>query len=163
MKKALGRKEITRASRIFAYVSFRSEVSTLELIDQLLLLGKEVSVPYTRVGENRLDAVRIKDRKKDLIPGYCDIPEPHQELRSTNTIDPETIETILLPGSVFDLRGGRFGYGGGYYDRLLSAHPEACRIGLCFELQLVDKAPLAPHDELLDLIITESRIIHNNR
>ena len=70
---------------------------------------------------------------------------------------------IVLPGSVFDERGGRFGYGGGYYDRFVSANPNALRVGFAFDLQIVPKAPLQAHDELLDLVITESRIISGNR
>jgi 5-formyltetrahydrofolate cyclo-ligase len=56
-----------------------------------------------------------------------------------------------------------FGYGGGYYDRFVSAIPGALRVGLAFDLQIVEKAPLQDHDEILDLVITETRIIRANR
>ncbi len=148
---------------IFVYVSFRSEVATLALIDALIDLGKTVIVPITRIKEKRLDAIHITDRATDLVPGYCDIPEPIEELCRTRTIPPEEIETILLPGSVFDERGGRFGYGGGYYDRFLANVPTAIRIGLAFDLQIIEKAPLQEHDEILDLVITESRVIRGVR
>ncbi len=144
---------------IFVYVSFRSEVATLHLIDTLIAMGKTVTVPITRVEEKRLDAIRIADRATDLVPGYCNIPEPPEELCRSNRVAPEDIETIVLPGSVFDRRGGRFGYGGGYYDRFLAAVPGATRIGLAFDLQLVEEAPLQAHDELLDLVVTESGVI----
>jgi 5-formyltetrahydrofolate cyclo-ligase len=148
---------------IFVYVSFRSEVATLTLIDALLDMGKTVIVPITRVQEKRLDAIHITNRATDLEPGYCDIPEPKEELCKTGVVAPETIETILLPGSVFDERGGRFGYGGGYYDRFLAKVPTAARIGLAFDLQIVEKAPLQEHDEILDLVVTESRVIRSGR
>lgn len=148
---------------IFVYVSFRSEVATSELIEQLLRLGKTVAVPITRLREKRIDAIRITDPAADLRPGYCNIPEPTEELCRTNLIAPEEIETILLPGSVFDERGGRFGYGGGYYDRFLARIPAAARIGLAFDLQIVENAPLSAHDQLLDLVVTETRIIHGTR
>ncbi len=155
--------QIRNRQSIFVYVSFRSEVATVNLIDALIDLGKTVIVPITRVRERRLDAIRIDNRLTDLEPGYCDIPEPRKELCKTRQVAPEEIETILLPGSVFDERGGRFGYGGGYYDRFLAKVPEAARIGLAFELQIVEKAPLHEHDELLDLVVTESRVIRGNR
>jgi len=151
--------EIDNSQTIFVYVSFRSEVETTELIDQLLALGKKVAVPITRVAEKRLEAVTISNRATDLRPGYCQIPEPLEELCRSSSIPPEEIELIILPGSVFDERGGRFGYGGGYYDRFVSATPQAKRIGLAFDLQVVARAPLAPHDEILDLVVTESRLI----
>lgn len=155
--------EIRFRQSIFVYVSFRSEVATLTLIDALIKLGKTVTVPITRVDEKRLDAIRITDRAEDLEPGYCDIPEPRKELCDIRQASPEDIDTILLPGSVFDERGGRFGYGGGYYDRFLAAAPAASRIGLAFDLQIVPLAPLQDHDEPLDLVVTETRVIYGRR
>jgi len=148
--------EIINSKTIFAYVSFRSEVSTFKLIETLLANGKNVTVPITRVKEKRLDAIKINNVTSDLEPGYCDIPEPTKTLCKTNIIDPGEINVILLPGSVFDKRGGRFGYGGGFYDRFVSNIPDAIRIGLAFDLQIVDQISLQPHDELLDYVITES-------
>jgi len=159
----LALEQIKNHQYIFVYVSFRSEVATLMLIDALIKKGKTVIVPITRVQEKRLDAIHINNRATDLIPGYCDIPEPTEELCKTSEIAPEEIETILLPGSVFDKRGGRFGYGGGYYDRFLAKVPTANRIGLAFDLQIIDKAPLQEHDEILDLVVTESRVIRSGR
>lgn len=154
---------IRNRQTIFVYVSFRSEVATFDLIDALLAMGKTVTVPITRVAEKRLDAIRIENPALDLEAGYCAIPEPKEEICLARTIAPTEIETILLPGSVFDLRGGRFGYGGGYYDRFLEQVPTATRIGLAFDLQIIDKAPLREHDEILDLVVTESRVIRGER
>lgn len=162
-EKLLALEELRDRQAIFVYVSFRSEVATLNLIDVLIDMGKTVIVPITRIREKRLDAIHITNRLTDLEPGYCDIPEPREELCISRAIAPEEIETILLPGSVFDMRGGRFGYGGGYYDRFLDKVPTATRIGLAFDLQIIEKAPLQEHDELLDLVVTESRVIRNKR
>lgn len=155
--------EVQDSSSIFLYVSFRSEVATTTLLEKLIDLGKTVSVPITYVKERRLDAIRITNPAKDLVPGYCDIPEPRKEILVSNYIAPESIDVIILPGSVFDIRCGRFGYGGGFYDRFVSAIPSAFRIGLAFDLQIVERAPLQDHDELLDMVITESRIIRGVR
>jgi 5-formyltetrahydrofolate cyclo-ligase len=159
----LGLEPLKNRQTIFVYVSFRSEVATFDLIDILLDMGKTVTVPITRVREKRLDAIRLLNPAEDLQPGYCRIPEPKEELCRTRQIAPKEIETILLPGSVFDKRGGRFGYGGGYYDRFLANNPAATRIGLAFDLQIIDKAPLSAHDQILDLVVTESTIITGRR
>ncbi len=158
-QRVLNNKRIMSKNTFFVYVSFRSEVATFDLINDLLKAGKNVTVPITRTETKRLDAIRIENLEEDLVPGYCNIPEPPESLCRTNKIDPSEIEVIILPGSVFDERGGRFGYGGGFYDRFVSAIPKSLRVGLAFELQIVERAPLQPHDELLDLIITEKRII----
>lgn len=153
--------EFANARSVFAYVSFRSEVETLDLIAQCLQKGMGVSVPLTLPAEHRLQAYAITDPARDLAPGYCSIPEPRQTLPR---VDPGTIEVVVMPGSVFDLRGGRLGYGGGYYDRFLQgAAPQALRIGLAFDLQVVAAVPLESHDEPLDYLITETRTIHLER
>jgi 5-formyltetrahydrofolate cyclo-ligase len=158
-EKIIAFKEIEMARNIFIYVNFRSEVITIPLINDLMNRDKVISVPKTYVEENRMDAIHIINMKEDLVPGYRDILEPRPDLLQTNITEPQNIDVIILPGSVFDERGGRMGYGGGYYDRFVEKIPFAVRIGLAFEEQVVAEAPLQPHDELLDYIVTEKRII----
>ena len=135
-------------------------METLPLIRALLADGRNVSVPLTRVQEKRLDIVSLTNPESQLVPGYCGIPEP-KEPKPSELVDPRVLDAIILPGSVFDLRGGRFGYGGGYYDRLLSMIPGAARIALAFELQVVNMLPLQDHDEIMDCIVTEDRVIRS--
>ncbi len=153
--------EFKRAHTVFTYVNFRSEVSTREIIDELLQRGRQVAVPITRVKEKRLEIVTISDPENDLVPGYYGILEPREDTAGQQAITPADVDLILLPGSVFDKRCGRFGYGGGYYDRLLAQIPAAGRIALAFELQVVDRLPLQDHDEILDKVITEKQTLSN--
>ncbi len=163
-KKILLLDEIQSSETLFVSVAFRSEVETALLIKELLRQGKKVAVPVTLVAEKRLLPVLICDMEKDLVPGYCSIPEPRRELRASNAIKGSTIDTILVPGSLFDEQGGRMGYGGGYYDRFMANEaPSARRIGLAFEIQVVDALSLQPHDVPLDLIVTEKRLIRRVR
>jgi len=155
------RPEIQAAQCVFTYVNFRSEVRTREIIKRFLHQKKLVAVPVTRVKEKRLDIVTISDLDTDLIPGYCGIPEPRKECVAGGLISASDIDAIILPGSVFDKKCGRFGYGGGYYDRLLASIPQAKRIALAFELQLTTALPLEEHDEILDYVITEKQTIAN--
>jgi 5-formyltetrahydrofolate cyclo-ligase len=152
-----------KAESVFVYVNFRSEVITRGIIERLLQNNKRVTVPITHVSEKRIDAIEITDPKKELVPGYCNILEPKKDIWVSQKVAAKDIDIILLPGSVFDITGGRFGYGGGFYDRFLSSNPKAVRIGLAFELQVVDKVPLQDHDELLDYVITENRCIEGSR
>ncbi|MEJ2688529.1 MAG: 5-formyltetrahydrofolate cyclo-ligase [Deltaproteobacteria bacterium] len=145
------------ANTLFTYVNFRSEPETGTIIHRALAAGKVVTVPYTVIGSHLL-ACRIKDPALELRPGYCSIPEP--DPATSPPVAPRSIDVVLLPGSVFDLQGGRLGYGGGYYDRFLAREaPQALRIGLAFEKQVVDKLPLELHDIPLHLLVTEERLL----
>lgn len=160
IQKLLFLQEVSDSETLFIYVDFRSEVETHLCMAELLKMGKRVVVPVTLVQEKRLLPVAIKDVSLDLSPGYCGIPEPPVEKRYGRVVAGSEIDTIIVPGSVFDERGGRLGYGGGYYDRFMAKEaPRAKRIGLAFDLQVVDRLVLQPHDELLDLIVTEKRTI----
>jgi 5-formyltetrahydrofolate cyclo-ligase len=157
-EKVLQLKEFQAAQTIFAYVSFRSEVSTEQLIIQSLSLGKRIAVPLTITENFLLKPYLISDPEKDLSPGYCDIPEPDPtRLQSVSPVD---IDLIILPGSVFDPCGGRLGYGGGYYDRFISLQaPQALRVGVAFEEQVVSVVPVEEHDQPVHILVTEERVI----
>ena len=150
---------IAQWTTLFVYVNFRSEVETLELIIKSLERGMRVAVPLVDAAAVRMIPLLIKDPAHDLVPGYYNIPEPDPERCAR--VEPAAIDAAVIPGSVFDIHGGRLGYGGGYYDRfLVNDAPQAKRIGLAFELQVVDKVPVEDHDQPLDILITEKRIVN---
>lgn len=64
-------------------------------------------------------------------------------------------EVALVPLLAYDAAGNRLGYGGGYYDRYFSAHPNMLRVGLCYAGQAVDAVPKEETDVPLHAIITE--------
>lgn len=164
MKSIIKMTQFQSAATVFTYVDFRSEVATTPLIKYMLECGKTVTVPVTLVKEKDLLAVSITDPVSELAPGYSSILEPIVAIREKQMVSPDIIDIIFLPGSVFDERGGRMGYGGGYYDRFVSAKaPQALRVGLAYEMQMVEHAPLQDHDEFLDFIVTEERIVVGNR
>jgi len=159
VEKLFSLEEVKCASVIFVYMHFRSEVQTLELIKQCIGAGKVITIPFTILTESRLLAVRIKDLERDVEPGYCTIPEPKASLVHDFVVDPSGIDVVVLPGSVFDKSGGRLGYGGGFYDRFLVWDaPQAVRVGLAFELQITEKVPVEPHDQLMDYTVTEENV-----
>jgi 5-formyltetrahydrofolate cyclo-ligase len=77
------------------------------------------------------------------------------------TVDPEF---VIAPLAAFDRRGGRIGYGAGYYDAAiadLKARKRPLRVaGIAFACQEVADVPVEPHDELLAMIATERELIH---
>ena len=151
--------EMKHWSTLFIYVNFRSELETLELIYQCLSQGKRVAVPLVDASTVSMIPLLIQDPEKDLVPGYYGIPEPDPQ--KSLRVAAREIDAAVIPGSVFDIQGGRLGYGGGYYDRfLVNDAPQAKRIGLAFEMQVVEKVPVEPHDQPLDILITEKRIVN---
>jgi 5,10-methenyltetrahydrofolate synthetase len=66
-------------------------------------------------------------------------------------------DVVLVPCLGYTSSGYRLGYGGGYYDRWLAAHPHVTAIGVAWSACEVDEAELAPqvHDQPLMLIVTE--------
>ena len=151
--------EMKHWSTLFVYVNFRSELETLELIRLCLSQGKRVAVPLVDASTVSMIPLLIQDPEKDLVPGYYGIPEPDPQ--KSLRVAPREIDAAVIPGSVFDIQGGRLGYGGGYYDRfLVNDAPQAKRIGLAFEMQVGEKVPVEPHDQPLDILITEKGIVN---
>jgi 5-formyltetrahydrofolate cyclo-ligase len=71
-------------------------------------------------------------------------------------------DTLVCPLVAFDRRGGRIGHGAGYYDMSLAAlraQKPVRAIGYAFACQEAAAVPLEPHDEPLDLIVTEREVI----
>ncbi|NOY54243.1 MAG: 5-formyltetrahydrofolate cyclo-ligase [Deltaproteobacteria bacterium] len=150
--------EYRSAHALFIYADFRSEVMTLALMKKALKEGKRVLASKTLVTERRLQLTDILDPDRDLVPDYMGIPEPREEI--LRDISPEEIDLILTPAVGYDEKGNRLGYGGGYYDRLFERmHPDAKKIGLAFETQIVPTVPTEPHDIPIPIIITENRVI----
>ena len=70
---------------------------------------------------------------------------------------------IIVPGSAFSREGYRVGYGKGFYDRYLAAHPELNRIGVCYDVQLLWQCPHDEYDVKMDRIVTEFEELYFQR
>ena len=91
-----------------------------------------------------------------LEPGHFGLREPRPDAPA---IELSSIAAFLVPGLAFDRTGGRIGWGRGFYDvTLAAANPQALRIGLAFECQLVDEVPRDPHDIHLHYVVTEAAV-----
>ncbi len=71
-------------------------------------------------------------------------------------------EVLIIPMVGFDRKGGRLGYGGGFYDRTLEhlrSRHATLAIGFAYSEQEFENLPLEPTDQKLDIIITQREII----
>lgn len=158
------------ASALLVYVNFRSEVETRMLIEKGLKDKKAVFAPA--VAEREMEFFRITSLN-GLKSGCHGILEPAQETKASYRTwvrkrDPASAKTLLcMPGAAFDRERNRIGYGGGYYDRYLSALSEEPAmqsgdiesVALAFSCQIFAKIPYEPHDLRPGRIVTEKEML----
>lgn len=149
----LGISAVKDARTVCVYLSALKEPDTRGIIGALLSAGKRVAVPVTDE-ENVTLSLSYIDNASELARGAYGIYEPTVIRRA----DENDIDVIVTPGLAFDKRGGRMGFGKGYYDRLFEK-TDTLRIALCYDFQLLDKIPTEPHDAPMDIIVTEKRVL----
>jgi len=136
---------------------FRSEWDAAPLIAHALAAGKLVALPRVDESSRMLELRRVVDPARDIVAGYRGLPEPDTHCER---VAAASIDWVLVPGIAFDPAGGRLGYGGGYYDRLLPVLPaRVARVAGAFSMQIVDAVPSAPHDITMDTVVTESGVV----
>jgi len=93
------------------------------------LYGK-VDLALPMVCQGRLH-LRRWDRGDPLEPDDCGVPAPRA---TTPVVEPSAVALLLIPAVAMHPDGFRLGYGGGWYDRLLSQPVWAQRpsLGVCF-------------------------------
>jgi 5-formyltetrahydrofolate cyclo-ligase len=156
LERLLSLDEFRNAGVIFFFASFKTEVDTAEMIKSSLLSGKRVILPKVDKDRHELQLYEIRDFG-ELAPGFMDIPEPPFQERRMSIND---ADIVIIPGAGFDASGNRIGYGGGYYDRLLSGlQKQTPVIAPAYEEQVVDFIPSEPHDIRVQMIVTDRRLI----
>jgi len=142
--------EYAQAKTVLCYANLRDEVLTSALIREIIRSGRTLALPAVR-GEE-MKALRLTSPEL-MHRGAFRILEPDGD----EEIAPEEFDLLLVPGVGFDPQGNRLGYGGGYFDRFLSAS-RGVKVGLCYSVQVMDEIPAEPHDISMDIIVTEKEI-----
>ncbi len=146
------------AETLLIYRAMSAEVQTGQIIEIARQAGKRVCVPLIVEGQNNLQAVEWPKETNGWTSGPFGIPQPLVE--SALQVPVNQLDLVLAPGLAFDNRGGRLGYGKGYFDRLFDSTRTDCfRLGLAFDFQVIEKVPMSPDDQALNGIVTETRTI----
>lgn len=93
-------------------------------------------------------------RGTELVAGPMGVLEPAVDGHG----NPAPVPRIwIVPGLAFTRDGGRLGYGGGWYDRLLASAPQPSAVlGVAYPFQLLEKLPSEPHDIALTDVVVAS-------
>lgn len=143
--------EFTQAKTIFCYYSLGREPDTTKLIEYALSLGKTVTLPVCL--KNGIMEARVITSTKELTEARFHLLEP---LSSTQVIQPEALDFVIVPAVTFDFEGYRLGRGGGYYDRFLQ-NVTAYTVGIARERLMMDRVPREKHDMPVRCVATEKK------
>lgn len=138
------------SERILMYHSLPDELPTHEFLDKW---GSSKQFYLPRVNGVNLELLPY-DRSR-LALGAFRIEEPTGD----DTVDPKTMDMIVVPAVAYDWHGNRLGRGKGFYDRLLR-ETGALKVGIAFDCQLSDEPiPVESTDVPVDIVITSSHTI----
>lgn len=146
-----------RGVPLAGYMPIRTEISPLAAMAEAAAHGP-VGVPVIQ-GE----AMPLKFSRWEPDAPLRDGPFGAKVPEVDDYFEPEI---VIVPLVGFDLKGGRLGYGGGFYDRtleLLRSRRATLAIGFAFEEQMAEALPLEATDQPLDMVITQSRVIEFSR
>jgi 5-formyltetrahydrofolate cyclo-ligase len=135
------------------YWPIRSEFNApAALVADVLRARGQLALPFCRRTPREMH-YRAWDGQTPTVPDEVGIA-------STDGA-PVVPDVVLAPCVGFTEQGYRLGYGGGYFDRWMAAHPEATVVGVAWSTTRIDAATLdvQPHDKPLMFVVTEQGVV----
>lgn len=152
-ERILASKEFQEAETIMIYRGIRGEVRLDWLETAKESEGKQFLFPLC-LPERQMAALAPKGDDA-WTPGAYGIMEPVPA--KSILVEPEDIDLIICPCTVFDEGCNRMGMGGGYYDRYLPKCKNAVVAAVAFEIQKAETVPMESWDKAVDLVFTEKK------
>lgn len=147
--------KIVPGTIVSGFLPIRSEIDARPLLDHLRQQGARLCLPV--VQDKTTIVFRELIRGSELADTGFGTRGPGPD---APVLDPQL---LVMPLAAFDRKGGRIGYGAGYYDRAIARlHANGMKlhlVGFAFSLQEVETVPVGDHDQPLDAVITENGII----
>ncbi|WP_026338897.1 5-formyltetrahydrofolate cyclo-ligase [Fusobacterium russii] len=148
-EKIKNEKYFIKAKSILSYMDFKNEVKTDEINN------------FIEKNEKNLILPRVIDKEKMIaIKNNGNFSKsPFGNIEPVGDEYLGEIDLIIVPGVAFDRYANRIGFGRGYYDRFFNVYPNAKRIAVAFEIQVVnEKIETDIFDKKIDILITEENI-----
>ena len=148
--------ENIRFLHVFLAIEKNKEIETSFIYKRLWRDFPQITTIVSRVDFQALTLENLKftaDTK--LVANKWQILEP----ATSDAIEIEEIDQILVPLLCFDERGFRVGYGMGFYDRFLEKCRKDCRkIGLSYFAPTAEISDAQNFDVRLDCCVTPKKI-----
>ncbi|GGB29321.1 5-formyltetrahydrofolate cyclo-ligase [Virgibacillus dakarensis] len=141
-----------QAKTVGITISQQLEWDTKPIIETAWEEGKTVCVPKCLPKEKKLIFYEFYTYNQ-LETVYYHLLEPKPD--ESIEVEKDNIDLLLVPGLLFDKKGYRIGFGGGYYDRFLSDFPNQT-VSITSERQVVDQLPKESFDIPVSRILTEN-------
>lgn len=144
-----------RARCVLLFASMRTEVDTSQMEKRAREEGKLVLCPRMSEDMSELDP-RVWE------PGVVPVeqgrlaPEPPAD---APRVPLEQIDLVVVPALALAPNGARIGYGKGLYDGLLAKLPNARRVAVAFDFQIIAEVAETPGDVRVHAIVTDQRTI----
>lgn len=138
---------------VLLYAALPLEANVWEIIQKRPQF--RYALPRVISDSDSLECHAFTNRGVDLLVGAFGIEEPRPEV--CPSVELTELNLIIAPALALTPNGKRLGKGGGYYDRLLG-DPDlsATIVAVGFDCQVFDDLPMEPHDQSVDVVITES-------
>lgn len=133
-------------------LSMPHEMDTWPIIERLKENGVKLYAPKSDYVTKGMNFYEVKKRE-DLLTDDKGIliPDDTNELNNSP-------ELLIVPGVIFNEKGYRTGYGGGFYDRFLKDF-NGLKISALFDEQF-GEVIVESHDMPVDLLITPTKTIN---
>lgn len=163
-----------RDARVLVYFAITDEFPTLPLMEKLLLRRPDIQLYIPRVECSVqegacMNGYRLPIKNDEIL--WSALERDNWGIWQTRN-SADVLHTdfeakavcdtfVVVPGLLFDTKGGRIGYGGGYYDRYLQRlSGKALTLAPCRGWQLYEEdLPWTPGDQAVDLLVCADKIL----
>ena len=145
--------QMPSARTILFFAPLPDELDVWPLLELSIALGTNCALPFFDAEKKIYGARAVTKLATDIVIGKFGVREP---AATCAEIPLDQFDLVLVPGLAFDEQGNRLGRGRGFYDRLLE-NISGVKVGVCLDLQVVEKIPAEAHDARVDFIVTPSR------
>ncbi len=145
------------ADVILMFYPMKGEVNIFPIMEAALAAGKRVAFPRCNAEDHSMIFYFVT-KKEDFEAGSYGIMEPKTTLEAFDGASIATKNVLcLVPAIVYDRKGYRVGYGGGYYDRFFGKTRPAS-IGVVYEEFILKNVPHGRYDITVDVVVSERGI-----